>query len=255
RLAVDQGLGTQDSVPETQRTRLPDIGTVHVFGMRRAHRREQVVLLAGLQFALQFIGGVEVVLDGTFVATRDKDHVTDARCIGLFDRVLAKRLIHNGQHFLGLSLGRGKKSRSQAGHGEDRFVNLCEFIHRLQQFLPLKSAPVWAGRSSHYLGKRHRLLSDKGASAWTSYFWNGWYPRHSRGSRPVIRWSSALTWRRATPLRCARPPTRPRPSCCHARSWSPGSSWISRLCSNVSPACTRAPTTPTSKPAGNARSG
>ncbi len=76
------------------------------------------MLLAALELGFQFVGGVEMVLDGTFVATCHKYHVADPGGICFLDRVLDERLIDHRQHFLGLGLGRRKKAGAQGPQPE-----------------------------------------------------------------------------------------------------------------------------------------
>ena len=78
----------------------------------------------------EFVGGVEVVLDRPLVAAGDEDHVADAGLVGLLDRVLDQGLVHDRQHLLGLRLRGGQEPGAQAGDREDRFVNMCELVHR-----------------------------------------------------------------------------------------------------------------------------
>ena len=64
-----------------------------------------------------------MVFNGALAAARHKNHVADARGVGLFDGVLDQRLVHDGQHLFGAGLGGGQKACAQAGNGENGFAN------------------------------------------------------------------------------------------------------------------------------------
>ena len=53
----------------------------------------------------------------------DDDDLLDARRDRLFDRVLDDRLVDEGQHLLGLRLGRRQEASSPAGGRKDSFAN------------------------------------------------------------------------------------------------------------------------------------
>jgi hypothetical protein len=92
--------GAKDGVAQSQGARLPDIGAIHVLRRQRTHQGEQFLLAVGLQLALEFVGRVEVVLDGALVAPGDEDHVAHAGRVGLLHRVLDQGLVDHRQHFL-----------------------------------------------------------------------------------------------------------------------------------------------------------
>jgi hypothetical protein len=71
------------------------------------------------QVVLELERLVEVILDRTLVAAGDNDDLGQAGGHRLLDHVLDCRLVHQGQHFLGLCLGGGQKSRAEPGRGED----------------------------------------------------------------------------------------------------------------------------------------
>ncbi len=62
-----------------------------------------------------------MVFDGALVTPRHENHLPDARCVGLFDRILNEWLVHYRQHFLGLRLGGGQETRAETGNRENSF--------------------------------------------------------------------------------------------------------------------------------------
>jgi hypothetical protein len=72
---------------------------------------------------LELEGEVEVVLDRALLAGGDDDHLFDAGRDGLLDRVLDDRLVDQGQHLLGLRLGRRQETGAPSGGGEDGLSN------------------------------------------------------------------------------------------------------------------------------------
>src|SRR5208337_5331897 len=45
-----------------------------------------------------------------------------------FNRILHQRLIHDGEHFLGLRFGGGQEPRAKTGNRQNRFTNLHEHL-------------------------------------------------------------------------------------------------------------------------------
>jgi hypothetical protein len=73
------------------------------------------------QRALELGDRVEVVGDVVLVAPQDDEDVIDARAHRLFDDVLDRGLVDDGEHLLRHRLGRGKEARAEAGGGDDGF--------------------------------------------------------------------------------------------------------------------------------------
>ena len=73
---------------------------------------------------LQLVGHVEMVLDGLLAAPGDQDDVLDAGVDGFLHHVLDHRLVHQGQHFLGLGLGGREEPGAKAGDGDDGFPDV-----------------------------------------------------------------------------------------------------------------------------------
>ncbi len=78
------------------------------------------------ELAFQFVGLVEMILDGALGTAGDEDHVGDARRHGFFHRVLDQRLVDDGHHLLGTGLGGRQEARAHASHGKDGFG---DFFH------------------------------------------------------------------------------------------------------------------------------
>ena len=145
RLVVHQRLRAEDGMAEPERPRLPHEGAEHVVRRERAHQGQQLLLAVGFEFALEFVGGVEMVFDGTLVAARDEDHVADAGAVRLLDRVLDQRLVDDRQHLLGLRLGGRQESGAETRHREDGLVDPCDVFHRLESALWLKFGQFFTG--------------------------------------------------------------------------------------------------------------
>ena len=124
RLFAHQFAGAQDGVPQAQRFLLPHVGDVDHVG-NRAHRRQQILLVARFEQVFQLEADVEVILDGGLAAAGDDDDVLDAGLHRLLDAVLDQRLIHQRQHFFGLRFGGGKESCAEPRRGKDRLANFC----------------------------------------------------------------------------------------------------------------------------------
>ena len=84
---------------------------------------ELVELAAALEKGLQLEVAVEVVLDRTLPHRGDDDDVLDARSPGLVDEVLDGGPVDDGQHLLGLGLGRREETRAEAGGGDDSLAH------------------------------------------------------------------------------------------------------------------------------------
>ena len=71
------------------------------------HLLEIIGLAPSEQHVLQLVGHVEMIFDGLFASTGNQHKVFYARADGFFHNILDHGFVHQGQHFLGLRLGRG----------------------------------------------------------------------------------------------------------------------------------------------------
>ncbi|ALM39305.1 hypothetical protein SFR_2690 [Streptomyces sp. FR-008] len=114
--------GAQDGVAEAARVALADV--VHggeVAGLLDAGETGLVALAA--ERLLQLVVAVEVVLQGTLVASGDHEDVGEPGRHGLLDDVLDGRLVDDRKHFLRRGLGGGEEACPEAGGGDDRFAD------------------------------------------------------------------------------------------------------------------------------------
>ncbi len=88
------------------------------------------------QLGFQLIGCVKVVFNGAFATACDKDHVTNASRVSLFNGILNERLVNDGQHLLGGGFGGRQEPSSQSGNREHCFSNtgLCAHLKFLFKF-------------------------------------------------------------------------------------------------------------------------
>lgn len=122
RVIAHQLARTEHGMAQAQGAVLANVDTLHVIGFDAAHKLEQLVLAGGFQFRFQFVGGIEMVLDGTLGTAGDEDHLADTSFVGFFYRVLDQRLVYHCQHFFGTGLGGRKESGAEAGDGEHGFL-------------------------------------------------------------------------------------------------------------------------------------
>ena len=118
-LVAHQGLGAQHGMAQAQRAWLAHKQAVHVVGRDAAHQREHLALAGVLQLVLQFVRGIEMVLDRALAAAGDEHHVADAGLVGLLDGVLDQGLVHHRQHLLGRCLGGGQEAGAEPRDGKD----------------------------------------------------------------------------------------------------------------------------------------
>lgn len=123
RVIAHQLARTEHGMAQAQGTMLTHVHALHVIGLDAAHQMEQLVLAGGFQLRFQFVGGIEMVLDGALGAAGDEDHLADTGFVGFFYRVLDQRLVYHGQHFLGAGLGGWEEAGAEAGDGEDGFLD------------------------------------------------------------------------------------------------------------------------------------
>ena len=123
RFAAHGRLRAQHGMPQTQSLRLADIQAGNMVRQDVLNVREQLVFVAQRQFGFQFVGFIEMVFDAAFAAAGHKNDFGAACFHGFFHCVLNQGLIDNRQHFFGIGLGGGQKTRAHAGNGEYGFAD------------------------------------------------------------------------------------------------------------------------------------
>ena len=118
---TDEPLTTQNGVAQPQSLGLTNIDALHVLRLHLAHHIQKIMLVRLLQRHFQFESEIEVIFNRPLVAPRDKHHLPHTGGVSLFHRVLDQRLVHHGQHFLGLRLGGWQKTGAETGNREDGF--------------------------------------------------------------------------------------------------------------------------------------
>lgn len=114
-------------MPQTERLLLADV--VDIGKICDAADCFQHFILAGaLQFVFELDRTVKMIFNGLFRAACDDDDGIHAGGYGFFYNKLDGRLIHDGQHFLGLRLGGGQKTGTQASGRNNSFTNAHVFI-------------------------------------------------------------------------------------------------------------------------------
>ena len=115
-------LGNQHGVAKAERLLLAGVADLdHIgdaaneFGLR--------VLALLFQELFEEGSAIEVIFDGVLALAGDDDDVLDAGGDAFFGDVLDLRLVHDGEHFLGLGFSGGKKTRAEAGGGQNGFAN------------------------------------------------------------------------------------------------------------------------------------
>ncbi|RWA51779.1 hypothetical protein AU476_20850 [Cupriavidus sp. UYMSc13B] len=136
RIAVDQVVGQHDGkrrvahqlgcaqhrVAQAQCFGLAHVEALDVGRLDRTDRVQQRLLVLGLELHFQFVGLVEMVLDGALGAAGDKDHLGNAGGHGFFHGVLDQWLVDDRQHFLRARFGGGEEAGAQSRDGEDGLV-------------------------------------------------------------------------------------------------------------------------------------
>ena len=97
---------------------------------RRAGRRkivhQRIIFLALPRFfkcVLEFVGGIEVILDHSLVTTCDEDEMLDSGFPRFIHHVLKDRSVDDRQHLLGDGLGRRQEPGAKARDGQDGLAN------------------------------------------------------------------------------------------------------------------------------------
>src|SRR3546814_20095432 len=102
---TDDGGGTQNGVAQSQRGGLAGIDAIYIRGQDVAHDFQQFDLVLGGQHGFQLGHAVEMIFDAALVASGNADQGGNAGGDGLFNGILDKRLVSDGQDFLGLGIG------------------------------------------------------------------------------------------------------------------------------------------------------
>lgn len=129
-LVADVRGGAQHRVAETARGALAHV--VHggeVTGL--LDLGEALVVALPDQSFLQLVVPVEVVLEGTLVATGDHQNVRKTGRDGLLDDVLDRRFVDDRQHLLRRRLGRRKEAGAEARGRDDSLADPAEPGERL----------------------------------------------------------------------------------------------------------------------------
>src|ERR1700754_2651382 len=108
-------------MPQTQRFGLANIEAIDMTRLDAAYERKQLLLSTRLEFRLDLVRLVEMVLDGALAAARHEDHFGDTCCDGFFDGVLNQRFIDNGQHLFRAGFSCRKKAGTEPRHGKNGF--------------------------------------------------------------------------------------------------------------------------------------
>ncbi len=109
-LRPDRRLRAQHRVAQPQGRGLADIDAGGVRGQHAADLVQQIALALGLQQMLEFLVGIEMILDGPLGGAGDEHQLARTGQQRLLHCVLDQRLVHHRQHFLGAGLGGGQKS-------------------------------------------------------------------------------------------------------------------------------------------------
>ncbi len=122
RFIAHQIFGDQDGVAEAKRFLLAGVADLNHVGDAAD---EFGLFVFALLFEELFEHGraIEVILDGVLPLSSDDDDVFDAGGDAFFGDVLNLRLVHDGEHFLGLSFGGGKETCAESGSGQNGFAN------------------------------------------------------------------------------------------------------------------------------------
>ena len=88
-----------------------------------ANLLKQFSLATLLEFFLQLVTDVEVILDRALATAGDHNNLVTTGIECLLYSVLNDRLVHQGQHLFRLRFGGGQEACAETGSGEHRFAN------------------------------------------------------------------------------------------------------------------------------------
>ena len=127
RFVADDFARAPDGVAETER-RLLAGEAGRAGGGQVGHQGGVFGLFAApLERVLEFVVGVEMILDDALVAAGDEDEMLDPRLARLVDDILEDRPVDDGQHLLRNRLGRRQEAGAEASDGQHGFAN--GFVH------------------------------------------------------------------------------------------------------------------------------
>ena len=125
RLVTHERFRAEDGIAEAAHILLADV--MDFDGRRLLHELQQVRLPLATEFRLELGCRVEMVFDGALAVAADDQDVLDAARERLFDDVLNRRLVDDGQHLFRRRL-RGRQARAITGRRND---GLADFLHEL----------------------------------------------------------------------------------------------------------------------------
>ena len=106
---------------------LAQIGDLPRHRKQAIDQAQLLALVAAGQRVVQFVGMIEVILDGRLAAACDKYELLDPRRLGLLDRVLDQRLVDHRQHLFRHGLGGRQETGAEAA---DRKYGLANRFDR-----------------------------------------------------------------------------------------------------------------------------
>src|SRR5699024_7994751 len=129
----------EHGMAETLGVSLPDIVDIGQF-RRVPHGGELLIVALLRQCGLESVDPVEMVFERSLVAAGDHEDVAEVGIDGLFDDVLDRRLVDDGEHLLGGGLGRGEETGSQTGDGDHGLANGA--LHYITHEVILTNLPL-----------------------------------------------------------------------------------------------------------------
>ena len=125
-LSAQNGFSAKHGMPQSERFGLTHVRATHMLGYDVSHLLKELLTALALQLSLKLIRLVEVILYGSLITARDKDHMSDARVDSLFQRVLDEWLSTTGSISFGLALVTGKKRVPNPATGKTALVTLVK---------------------------------------------------------------------------------------------------------------------------------
>src|SRR6056297_2449394 len=104
---------------------------IDVIRHNRVDHIGDLVLTLCPQITFEFGIFVEMILDRTLRAARDKNQISDARLDGLLDGILNDRFVNNREKLFRHGLGGRKKTGAKSSNGKDGF---CYRVHHVSLF-------------------------------------------------------------------------------------------------------------------------